>query len=920
MTMLRALRSLSAVRLTLFLAMSMMLTSHLFAAQSEPMIINELNKPTLYIWENENSHSNNEVVLQLVVKAGSLQEQDNELGYAHIVEHMAFNGTERFPKNALQAELTALGLDIGQHSNAYTTFDHTAYQISMNKPTPKKLESAMIILNEWANNVAFDPNSVKAELPIIIEEWRARQTAVPTVHQQLDNDYYRGSRYAERYPIGMFDSIQNATAEGLKRFYQQWYHPSNMAIMVTGDIDAKLIKTLFKNNVEANTQVGQTPETYLLNPEARSDALFVTDPNTYYGRIEFIYHFEEEIEFDDDSSNAWSDIAALDLWLENANRQLEATQGVVTNLEYYFEHVSDSRSQLILEAYVLSSQFDEAINILEGQTQAILANGFTKKAVRDWSKRTLDEVRSEQDSAEYLGEEMLDHFLTDWPLSTQKERLKENKKELKNVNPENALSALKKFTAAEPKIRVIYPTNAAAPTIEDIKQWRLNAKLPSDNPKTSFIENWEIDLPRTGKIVEEKALPNDITQWVLSNGMTVNFINTDDGTGKVAYKLIQAGGLNAVPASSVPAARLLSSVMSQSGLRDLSGQQLGEWLQRNNQSLSAYIDYFSRGLIGQGNADDLETMMRLLYVALTEAQVNEVGFNTVANQVNDYLMTSQQNPLAPWSNAISQTLYQNDIALRELTIEEVKSAQPAVIQRLYNQMIQGAQRYQLNIAGDMTKSRVRRALEKIIVDLPQNDFAVEGLRNYPALSKNETVVVENSGQASAYTIIRYEIDKTRLGDFDEATGNAMSKWVNNALFNDIRENKGLVYSIFASLDGYSVFQADHTLIIQFESAAENSERIVQSINDLLRESIDQPASDDQLQVWLQAVQDEFEQSTNDPAALANVMAYSAISGQFVEDIINPLKSDLPLTGERIANSLAQFISDDAVKVVMTLNP
>jgi zinc protease len=186
--------------------------------------------------------------LRLVVRAGSILEDDDQQGLAHFVEHMAFNGTKQFPKQDIIAFIESLGMRFGADLNAYTSFDETVYMLQVPTDKPGTLDRAMSILEDWARNITFDPVEVEKERGVVMEEWRLRRGAGARMTDKLFPVLLQGSRYADRLPIGKTEVIQNAKTEQLKRFYQDWYRPDLMAVVAVGDFDPASMETLVKNH------------------------------------------------------------------------------------------------------------------------------------------------------------------------------------------------------------------------------------------------------------------------------------------------------------------------------------------------------------------------------------------------------------------------------------------------------------------------------------------------------------------------------------------------------------------------------------------------------------------------------------------------------------------------------------------------
>ena len=197
---------------------------------------------------HENDEPENRAELRLVVNAGSILEDDDQLGLAHFVEHMAFNGTENFEKQELVTYLESIGMRFGADLNAYTGFDETVYMLQVPMDDPEVLATAFQILMDWAGGVLFDPEEVDAERGVVIEEWRGDRGGAARVWEDQLPLIFSGSRYAERLPIGDPDILANAPPERLRSFYDDWYRPDLMAVIAVGDFDGDAIEAMIREN------------------------------------------------------------------------------------------------------------------------------------------------------------------------------------------------------------------------------------------------------------------------------------------------------------------------------------------------------------------------------------------------------------------------------------------------------------------------------------------------------------------------------------------------------------------------------------------------------------------------------------------------------------------------------------------------
>src|SRR5436190_2557072 len=204
------------------------------------------NGMTYYIRANKKPEKRAE--LRLVVKTGSILEDDDQQGMAHLVEHMAFNGTKYFPKNEIISFMESIGMRFGADVTAYTSFDATLSMLTVPTDKADVLEKAFLILEDWAHGLSFDPAETEKERGVVMEEWRLGRGAGMRMTQKIFPVILKDSRYADRLPIGKPEIIQNGKAERLRQFYSDWYRPDLMAVVAVGDFDKAAVQKMMETH------------------------------------------------------------------------------------------------------------------------------------------------------------------------------------------------------------------------------------------------------------------------------------------------------------------------------------------------------------------------------------------------------------------------------------------------------------------------------------------------------------------------------------------------------------------------------------------------------------------------------------------------------------------------------------------------
>ncbi len=231
----------------------------------------------LRYYVRENRLPQGRAELRLVVKAGSVLEEEDQRGLAHFVEHMAFNGTLHFPKQEITSFMQSLGMRFGAHVNAHTSFDETEYDLQIPTGNPAVIDRSLTILEDFAHNVSFDAVEIEKERGVILEEWRLGLGAGERIQNQQMPVLLKGSRYAERSPIGRPEIIRNANYDRLKQFYADWYRPDMMAVVAVGDFNRVAIEA------QIRSRFGAIPAAASRKP--RPDYAVPDQPGTIYSII-----------------------------------------------------------------------------------------------------------------------------------------------------------------------------------------------------------------------------------------------------------------------------------------------------------------------------------------------------------------------------------------------------------------------------------------------------------------------------------------------------------------------------------------------------------------------------------------------------------------------------------------------------------
>lgn len=897
--------------------------SNLFTWESE-QIVEQDGLPQLVLWPSDEYYSQDQVVLKLVVKVGSLHEQGDQLGYAHFVEHMAFNGTSSFPKQQLQQRLKELGLTLGVHSNAYTHYDHTEFTITLNTNDDEKIASAIEVLSEWYQAIEFDPTEVENERAIILNEYQLYETEIESAFQKMSDAYFAKSRFAERPILGTRESILDASSDELREFYNHWYRPENSAVIVVGDINEKYVRNQFTKYFVSKNSSGYLPskqygsdQTETPTTLAVSDDYVTSDTLTF----SFVVPMKEPVTKAEVIQQRKLE-AALSILKQRLDNEISSSSSIVdTGWEWHYPNSEQLMARINLT--VKDGHFDSASELLESHLQALKETGIGESELNSWRTEIIANEQQYEDDVELLASSLQDQFIANFPVIGQEEWIYLLETELPKFTVSDINETIRFLLNGHRKVYVSARSISTLPESEELSSWLTRSVSPVEIVIDGLAESEpELDLTFDNsnryEIVEKTKYSNSVVEWKLGNGFRVLFAHDDSD---VAYVLTNAGGLNSVSEADVPASRMWANVAMRSGLRNLSSTQLESWLMKEGMQLYPMVDFNSRGFFGSSSTDNFKKWMNLLHLALTEQATNEDAFIQVKQLFLDELDNLASAPNLEWIQLIDQSIYNNDPALRALTVGEVLVVDFEGFKKVHDKYFLGAQNRTLAIVGDLSERVVENSILKYIATIPKSDPTL----NYQPRIANgnlESGSFEGlgSGEKTTQITLRYKIPYSKFSEEDREWHILIESWLNDELFAEIREEQGLVYYIDASLFSGTVYEPFTYLIIDAQTDTKSAALLTESIQSFLQELTKAPPSSKEVATWMQSIHEESVQSSRDYEVIAHRLALGHLYRIPLESVFKSKAATTSLTGDDLTRYLKSFLGDSSIKTVYTYKP
>ncbi|GHT77578.1 peptidase M16 [Spirochaetia bacterium] len=810
-----------------------------------------------------NAKPENRAFLTLAVNAGSVLEQDDEQGLAHFVEHMAFNGTTRFPESELLNYLRSLGMRFGADVNAYTTFDSTVFGIEVPVETGadglKRLPgTALDVIDDWSHAVTFAPADVDDERGVIMEEYRTRLGAGERVQRKTIPILLAGSPYARRLPIGLPEIIQSAPASRLQNFYKTWYRTDNMAIILVGDFDAAVLEAELAAHVTA-----AAPDTPLNRP-------FYELPPPEKGRLQV------EIITDPEYPHTW-----IDAYYKGAPKPLKGDlasyrQGVIDVLidrivSTRFDEATDKPETpysgagawenrwgresrfYVLAAIAKPGNARESLRAIMLEKESIRRYGFTNAEI-DRAKRSLvsDLMRmaSEQDRQEsnrYISE-FTGHFLSGRNVADIEWELAAVTKLLPGISAKELAATAKAYFAADDLTLIVVAPDAEQanlPTEAEIRRIIADSrKARIARPRERVVKGELLDQkPEPGAIISKGR--DDETGaifWELDNGAKIILKETANKNNEIILYAMARGGSTVASEAEDISVKLAAEMASASGVGPYSRAELVQKLTDKQVSLSFSTAYFSRSLRGSSTTGDLKTLFELLYLTFTQPRIEGSAVQAMLDQYRTSLAQRSENPEAVFSDELNRTFYGDHYIFRPMEVASLERVDIGQARNFLTRALNPAD-YTFVFIGNLDLAALRSYAETYLASIPRgaawNTFGDMKITRPGKLEKS----VYKGKEEKSMVFMAWTKPET-YNEQGQAAADVLTEYLDIKLTEEIREKLGGVYSVYAGAS-LSPLPPDGELMMQsfFECdpgrAPELADAVVKQLELIQAGTIDQ---------------------------------------------------------------------------------
>lgn len=681
-------------------------------------------------------------------RVGSIQENDEQRGLAHFLEHMCFNGTENFKGNDIIKWCETIGVKFGRDLNAYTSIDQTVYNIS-NVPTTREgiVDSCLLILHDWADGLLLEAGEIDKERGVIHEEWRMRTTATMRMLERDLPRLYPNSKYGHRMPIGLMEIIDNFKPEVLRAYYEKWYRPDNQAIIVVGDVDVDKVEKKIKN-LFAPIKMPQNPAPVVAEavPDNK-EAIFVVDKDKemQYSIVQLMF-----------KSDPVPDEVKGNMQYLVIDYLKDACIGMLNDRLTELAQKADCpylQGGVDYDQYLLSKTKD-AFNISvlpkEGQTEAALKAafiearraaqfGFTATEYQRYKQNFISQLDKQYSNKEkrfnsQFVNEYVKNYLDNEPIPGLDDYYQVMKQLAPMLPLETVNEVMKSFfedkdsnmvvlNMNQEKEGAVYPTEASLKkAIDEARATQLEAYV--DNVKNEPLIT---KMPKAGKIVKEVASKKfDYKELTLSNGAKVILKHTDLKKDQVILACEGFGGSSLYGEKDFANIKMFDDAIEASGLGNFSHTELEKAMAGKIASASMALGRDRANITGSSTPNDVEAMLQLVYLYFTNINKDQESYDNMMKTTELMLKNKLLQPEAVFSDSLTLTVQNHSKRFAPLTMDDLEKVSYDRILEMAKEQTSNAAAYTFTIIGNYDEATIRPLIEQYLASLPAQKKVVKG--------------------------------------------------------------------------------------------------------------------------------------------------------------------------------------------------
>jgi zinc protease len=802
----------------------------------------------------QNTRPAKRVSLRLAVKAGSLFEADDQLGLAHLIEHMAFNGSAHFKPGELVSYFESIGARLGPHVNAYTSFDETVYMLDVPSDKPEVVDKALTALADFAGGLSLTQEEVDKERGVVIEEWRGGLGAGSRIRDKQFPVLFYQSRYADRLPIGKPDIIRNAPVARLRAFYDTWYRPDRIAVVAVGDVDPQqLVNSITAKFSPLTARAPAAPLPDRKVPLHQQPLVsVVTDPEVTQSSVQIVRKRPREGE--QRVADYRRDLIArtIDHMLDERFNELERKPDAKF-LSAGADNGGLSRdvSTFTMAAGVQDGKLEDGLGALAVEALRVREFGFSGTELdraKKWMAAVYEHAYSDRDKTESgsFAQEYVSYFLNDEPSPGISYEYRLVQQLLPAITEADASTLARSLLGDDSRVILATSPQKAGIKIPSDAELQGAIAAATSTRVTAWTDTGATRAlmeraPSGGSVASRRTIEDvGVTVVKFANGVEAWLKSTDFKNDQILFAMNAMGGSSLAPPADFPEASLATSLVGVSGAGGLKALDLQKVLTGKLVSARPYISLSTHGVSGSAAPAQLETALQLLYQEVTVPGDDAESFALLTKQLGAAVANRGKAPNQVFGEKLSQVNTSNHYTSQPLTPERVVTLNREKMIAFYRERFANAADFTFFMVGAFKVDEAIPLLAQYVGSLPSTGQQTSRFKDvdlhFPDAVKQEKVEIgrEPRGQ----TVISFFADPT-ADPMEQESVIAATTVLDIALRDILREDLGQTYTVRVGLSQALPQRGSGHIEVRFGAAPENlasmTARVMQEIKRLQQE-------------------------------------------------------------------------------------
>ncbi len=758
-----------------------------------------------------NPKPDDKVELRLAVNAGSILEDEDQLGLAHMMEHMNFNGTKTFEKNELVDYLQSIGVQFGAHLNAYTSFDETVYILPIPSHKSGILDTGLQVLRDWAGNALLTDEEIDKERSIIIEEYRTGLGADKRMLERYLPKLMYNSRYAERLPIGKKEIIENFDHEAIRRFYKDWYRPDLMAVIAVGDIDVDDIEKRIKEKFSdlKNPENIRPRVEYKVPDHAETFISTASDKEAPFSVVRVYYKDPKPVKIAE-TVNDYRDMLRNRLFSKMINNRLDelrnsADPPFIFGSSSYGGTWSRYKNAYSSFAFVGETDQLKGLNALLTENERVRKFGFkngeferAKKDLLASMEKTYNE-REKIESGRIVGQ-YISHFLEGEPIPSIEWEFKKYNELLPSIKLDEVNSLINDYLREDNRVIILTgPEKEGLKKVEEAAVRELLTDVQSAQIEPyedkELASNLMTEAPKPGTILSEDTDEKLGTKsFVLNNGVKVIYKPTDFKNDEIIMQAFRYGGTSLLSDEEYKKISLATGGLDEAGINGFSINDLNKILTGKIVRVNSSLGGLSEGLSGSSTPKDFETLFQLTHLYFTALNKDESAFKSYIAKQQGFTKNMLSDPNTYFSDQFNKKVYGHNARYTGFpTEEDWNNADYDRAYDIYTKRFSNANGFNFFFVGNIDENKLKEYAKTYLGSLPSTD-KVEKYRDtgYRPITGSHEILVKKGSEDVGQVNILFT-GETEYDEDEDYYMESLAEILSIKLIEQLREEKGGVY-------------------------------------------------------------------------------------------------------------------------------